>query len=152
MQVAPLTFESVAYIAENMREWDKREIYATRWTEDPLELAHDAMVVPDFAQVAGLNGRPIAAFGAIPLHPHVWNIWMFATPEFDKIGISLTKFVRRSMMPALADTGAHRAQCLSMAGHDQAQAWLEFLGATRESTLAEYGRNREDFYRYVWRP
>lgn len=151
MTLAPLTYEPVLYVAENMREWDKREIYATRWDDDPASLARDAMVVPDFAWLASHGGEPVAAFGAIPLHPGVWSVWLFGTDNFSKIGFSLTKTLKRSMLPALVEHGVHRLECLSMEGHVVAQRWLEGFGAKPERLVPEYGRNRENFISYAWR-
>lgn len=152
MQLAPLTYEAVLYVAENMREWDKREIYATRWTDDPADLARQCLLVPDFSWIGGVDGEPIAAFGGVPMHPGVWSMWMFATDKFTKIRISLTKMAKRSIIPALVAQGAHRLECFSMEGHDVAHRWLESFGARPERLIPAYGRNRENFICYAWRP
>jgi hypothetical protein len=50
-------------VALNMREWDRREIYANRFDENPLKLASEAVAMgQDVGWVAGLE-EPIAAFG-----------------------------------------------------------------------------------------
>lgn len=151
MRLKPLDLADVHHVAVNMRDWDKREIYATRFLDDPLEVASDCMACPHFAWTAWGEKGPIAALGAVPMHPGVWTVWMFATDEFPAIGLHLTKFVKRGMIPALVKQNAHRAQCLSMAGHEEAHRWLRVLGARQEgSPLAGYGRNREDFLFFVW--
>src|SRR3546814_63629 len=33
------TFDATLYVAERMREWDRREIFAARWNDDPFPLA-----------------------------------------------------------------------------------------------------------------
>jgi len=81
----------------------------------------------------------------------VWNVHMFATDNFSKIAISLTKFVKNVIVPSLTAIGSHRVECKSMDGHEDAHKWLEFLGAHRESTLSEFGKDNEDFHLYVWR-
>jgi hypothetical protein len=149
MRLLPLTYDDALYVATNMRDWDKREIYATRWNNDPADVAGDCCMAGAFGWVA-YDDEPIAVLGAVPLHPGVWGVYMFATDNFAKIAISLTKYVRRVMMPSLTATGAHRAECKSIEGHDTAQRWLEFLGANRESTLSGYGREGEDFHLYAW--
>ena len=149
MILAPLTFEDVLYVAERMRPWDKKEIYATRWNEDPAELARQCCATGDFGWVAGIE-RPIAAVGAVPVHPNVWSVWCFATDEFPRIALSLTRYVKKAMIPALVESGAHRAACASIEGHTDAQKWLELLGARRECTHRALGKNGEDFHVYVW--
>jgi hypothetical protein len=150
MLLKSANFLDVLQVASNMREWDRREIYATRWNEDPSELVQDCMASGRFAWTAGLD-RPIAAIGATPMHPTLWGVWMFATDNFHQISISLTKFVRRVMMPALVDAGALRAECRSMEGHESAQRWLKVLGARDEGLIPEYGKGGEDFRLFAWR-
>jgi hypothetical protein len=147
VRIEPARLDVVARIAENMREWDRREIYATRWDESPLALAADCLRVSGLAWTAD----DIVAIGAMPAWPGVWSVWMFATPEFPRIGLPLTRWAKREMIPAVARAGAHRAQCQSMAGHTEAHRWLETLGARIEGgPLVGYGRCREDFYTFVW--
>lgn len=150
MRTSPVTYDEALFVAKNMREWDKKEIYATRWNDDPSDVAQDCVWLGEFGWIAS-DPEPIAVIGAGPCHPGVWNVHMFATDNFSKIAISLTKFVKRVIIPSLAASGAHRVECKSMDGHEDAQRWLEFLGAQRESTLPEYGREAEDFHLYVWR-
>ncbi len=150
MRLAPPAYPDVLHVAANMRAADAAEIYATRWNDSPEELAADCMCVGGFCWSAGLE-RPIAVIGALPIHPGVWSVFMFATDEFERIGISLTKYVKRVMIPALVQSGAHRAECRSAEGHTVAHRWLESLGAKVESVAREYGRNGEDYRVYVWR-
>lgn len=150
MRLVPLNAPDLLAIAENMREWDKREIYGTRFCEDPRGLVRDCLVFPEMGWIAGFGDEPVAAIGAVPCWPGVWSVWMFATPKINKIGLSLTKFVRYGMIPALLKVGCHRAECHSMRGHIEAQRWLELLGARRESLVPRYGKHAEDFFTYSW--
>jgi hypothetical protein len=137
-------------VALNMREWDKREIYANRFDENPVTVAEQAAVMgKDVGWVAGLE-RPIAAFGCFMMWPGVWSMWLFATDEFGRIGISMTKLIVRRIVPMLWEADAHRLEARSMEGHTDAQRWLELIGARREATLKGYGRGREDFHVYAW--
>src|SRR3546814_12915510 len=112
---------------------------ATSWTDDPEELVGKCMACPGYAWVAGLD-RPIVVIGGVPMWPGVWSMFMFATNEISNIGLGLTKFVARRMIPGLLDQGAHRLEARSMDGHVDAQSWLETFGAAREATLYGYGR------------
>lgn len=149
MRLAKLNPGDVLYIAQNLRECDKREIFSTRWSESPEDFTADILSFGEFAWVCGLE-RPIAAIGAAPLRPGCWTMWMFATDEFNKIGISLTKFAKRVIFPALKEAGAHRLETLSIEGHYTAHRWLEYLGAHREAEHKSFGKNRETFYSYSW--
>lgn len=149
MWLRKVTFPAALDVALRMREWDQREIFACRWNDNPADLARDCTAFPDFCWVAG-EERPIAVIGAQPMRPGVWCVFMFATDDFLKIRFSMTRFVKRVMVPALVQSGAHRAECHSMEGHTEAQAWLQALGAVRECTLVGYGRNGENFASFVW--
>lgn len=151
MIVQPLTRAAMAYVAANMRAADAAEILATRWTDDPMEIVADAEKLGPLAWAVGLDGCPIACVGALEKWPGVWQVWMFATDDFDKIGLRLTRFVRRVIIPAVVAAGGHRAQAFSAESHTVAHKWLEVLGATREGPGSPgFGKNRETFYTYAW--
>lgn len=151
MKLVDLNFPDVFHVVSNMREWDRREIFATEWLDDPADYARTVCKYGSFAWVAG-DSEPIAVIGARAMWPGVWAPWMFATDAFPRISIGLTRFVRNNMIPSLRQTGAHRAHCLSMVGHEQAHRWLRLLGAEPEGDpLIGWGRNREDFQVFVWR-
>jgi hypothetical protein len=147
MQLDRLDYDSVKKIAENMREWDRKEIFATRWDDDVDSLVRDAMACFDFGWVASHEGEPICAIGGAPQHPGVWSVWMFATPEFDKVKYGISRFALRRMKPVLLSV-ANRIECRSMEGHEDAQKWLEFLGMKRESVLPYYGKDGQTFFIY----
>ena len=149
MKMHPLTPESVLHVATNMREADHHEIFATRWDNDPLPIVNACLMCGDISWVAAKD-EPIAVIGAIPIHPGVWQAFLFATDRFNEISLSLTTWVKRVMMPTLFGLDIHRCECKSMASHAEAHRWLEYLGWKRESTIAGYGRGGEDFYYYVW--
>lgn len=151
MNVADPTFNTALYIAERMREWDAKEIYATRWDDSPSDLAADVMGTGAFSWVCGLD-EPIAVLGATPMHKGCWSVYMFATDKFDTIRISMTRFVKQVMIPGLVAADFRRAECRSIEGHTQAQRWLEMTGGKREAVLSDYGREGETFYLYRWSP
>lgn len=140
----------VLYVARNMREEDAREIYAVRWTDSPEDLAADCIKSSfNFGWTFGRE-LPICAVGGHVVSPKVWAIWMFATNDFHKVALSVTKFCRKRMIPILLNH-CNRAYCNSIEGHSVAHRWIESLGAFRESSLVNFGKNKETFHTYVWR-
>ncbi len=138
-------------VAEAMREWDRREIFATRWDDDPAAMANDAALMGQrFGWISGLDDCPIAAFGCFELWPGVFSMWLFATDNFQHIRFSMTKLIVRHIVPMLWEAGAHRLECRSMEGHVDAQAWLNLIGAKREGQQNGYGRGGENFLCYAW--
>ena len=142
---------AVLHVCANMREADRAEIYATRWTDSPLDLAEDMTRIPGPKWVAWHEGiGPVATYGAMPMWPGVWSLYFFATNHFQRVAWSVTRHIRRVMMPSLAIAGAHRAEARSLISHVEAHAWLEQLGARREGELKGYGRGGEDFVTFAW--
>jgi len=151
MRLAKLNEADLLYVADNMREWDRKEIYACRWSDDAAPLVESLLACGEFAWVVGTDeGKPVAALGAIPYWNGVWEVWMFATDDWPQVAGGVAKFIKRSVIPALKSTGAHRVQCKSMEGHLDAHRWLEMLGASKESEMKNYGRMGELFYLYCW--
>ena len=148
----PLDFHGVLHVAENMRQADRDEIFATMWEDSPTDLAHRAMSCGPFSWLCGKgkDPTPIVALGAFPMYPGAWSVWMFATEEIRHIRHSLTRFAKRDMMAALLKSGGRRAECRSIEGHTDAQAWLGFLGFFREATHRGVGKNGETFHTYAW--
>jgi hypothetical protein len=148
--IAPVTYDAVLSIARNMRAGDAREIWATRWIESPEGLAADVMRAGEYGFVISLDEEPVAAIGAAPNWPNVWNVWMFSTDKWPKVALSVTKFVRRVMIPNLYKAGATRVHCMSIAGHSVAHRWLESLGAIKGNREPGWGKNGEDFFMFRW--
>ena len=143
-------FTDLAYVAENMREMDKKEILATRWTEDLIEVARDLVKLQGLGYLFCYDSVPVAVIGSTPVHPGVASAYMFATDDFPKVAKSVTKLARRVIFPALMSSGCHRVHSLVLAEYTEVRKWLRFLGANTETPLKHYGRNREDFVFMAW--
>ena len=151
LDILPADPLSVMHICRNMREADRAEIFALRWSDNPMDLAEDTMNVRGPKWVAHVEGvGPVAAYGAAPMWPGVWSLWLYGTPHFQQIGGRLTRHIRRVMIPALTIAGAHRAEARSLSTHTEAHIWLDRLGGRREAVLAGYGKNGEDFVVFSW--
>lgn len=142
--------EAVMSVAANMRAKDAAEIYATRWTDSPIDLAESVMRAIGPGWVAWIGAEPVAVIGAASMWPNVWSVYAFGTDEFRRVAPYLTRHIRKVMMPGLMIVGACRAECRSIATHTEAHRWLERLSARREAFLPKYGRNGEDFVLYSW--
>jgi len=151
MQLFPLSLESVRHVAHHLRDQDWREIRATRPFHSPDRIAHDVTRFSLIGRVAATDdGRPAAAIGAAPIFPGVLAVWMFATDDWPRVAVALTRWVRRQMMPDLLRLG-HRAECRSLASHVVAHRWLESFGFVREAVLKDFGAHLETFHLYAWR-
>lgn len=153
MRLYPADVEVVRYIARNMREWDRREIFALRSDDDPDALVDDMTPLLRRAHAWTAHtdaGEPAAVFGAYERWPRRWSVFMFGTDSVPAIGLPLTRHVMRNVTPALEGLGMLQADCYSLDGHVDAQNWLRVLGFVEQSRLPNYGRDGETFLRFVW--
>lgn len=143
--------EGVQHVAHKMREKDRREIFATQWSDDPWAFANAVLRVGDFGYVIHTDdGEPVVCGGAVPMWDGVWSVWMFATDRFDEVALSTHRFAKKVFFPALDMAGWHRLECRSLASHTIAHKWLESLGAYKESEVTNYGKHGERFFVYCW--
>lgn len=151
MTLADITVDLVKHVALNMRAMDREEIFATRWTEDPENIAEVlASRDPIGFVVLADDGEPVSVFGVHQMWPGVFSVFMFATDRWNEVSFAMTKFVIRDMIPSLMSGHWVRAECRSLSTHEQAHRWLEMLGAYKESESLCYGKNGETFFTYCW--
>jgi hypothetical protein len=147
--VEPITPATAHYVAARMREADRAEVFAT-WPDDDFgALAARAAQRGPLAFCAGQDW-PIACFGAAQCWPGVYQAWMYATDDFPRVAIPLTRWVKCRIMPLLRTTGAHRMHAYSLDGHTTAQKWMLALGARHEATHLNFGKRGETFHVFVW--
>lgn len=144
--------DTVLHVVKNMRERDKEEIYNLRFDDNPYTILNDVMAQSNFAWVAWVDDRPTAVFGGAPTHPGVWSMFCFATDEFPRLALGLSRFAIKTVVPTLfGEIGAHRLQCDSHERHVSAHKWLKLLGAEREAVKVGYGRDGANYYSFVIR-
>lgn len=152
MKLSHISEDGFHHIVRNMREWDRREVYAVSWATDPQTLGDQMFAnLGSFAFMASADdGEPVAAIGALNAWPGLWTPWAIGTDRFPLIARQLTRFVRNDMIPLMRDLGFRRAECFSMVGHAESHKWLAACGGTPEYTAKSYGKNGEDFVLYAW--
>lgn len=149
VSLEPVTYADAAFVARRLREWDAKEILPLirGGAEDLALLAASS----HYGRAALYDGEPVAVFGASETAAAVWNVFMFATDKWPRAALSVTRHIKRVMIPILYDAGANRAECRSHADYKWAHRWLEYLGARQEAAFAEYGLRRETYLLYAWR-
>lgn len=145
------TFESVCYVAANMRAADKEEILPLRFDPSPESLARAVMSDTSYCWLAAHEGAPAAVFGMFEVRPKAWTAFAFGTADFPKVVLEMTKYLSRKVKPHLfRDLGAVRVEAYSHPAHDQAHAWLRLLGANGRPET-EYGPSGETYLHFVMR-
>lgn len=148
--VARPSLELIEHVTTNMREPDRTEVFATRWDDDPKAYAEELLPFNGFMWCAVRDGTPCSLWGAVPLWPHNWAAFAFGTKEWPRVVLTMTKHMRRFMMPALHRAKAYRVSAVTHSEYKEAHRWLESFGAVREQTMPYYGKGGEAFFTYVW--
>lgn len=133
-----------------MRVADRCEIFATRFDADVASLVADLLDCdPIGAVIAAVDGTPVAALGGIEMWPGNWSVWMFATDRWPEVARETTRFVHRTLLPALLTLGLRRGECRSALDHAVAHRWLYSLGAEVEAIYPAFGKGGETFVGFV---
>ena len=150
MEVRPLTYAAALYVANRMRPADYEEIVATKGHQLlPERLAMDLHSWPGIGYVLEHEGIPVVVIGAVQCHAGLWSIYMFATDRISEVGLPLTRWVKKDLLPEIFAAGAHRIECNSIESHTAAHAWMEVCGAKNEGAMPKFGIGQETFYRFA---
>lgn len=151
-RIGPIEAAEARHIAHRLREWDRREVFALMpWHATPDHLA-ETMLAPCLAEVRcvvrAVDGEPVAALGVAAYWPGCWQAWLLATDRWGEVwrlGVAAALAVLRDG----EDRGMRRAECRSMAGHDDAHRLLRWLGFAAEGEHRAMGRDGETFITFA---
>src|SRR5690606_23608090 len=99
-----------------------------------------------------LGDEPVAAGAMVGARPNVITLMFFATDDFPKIALPLTRFITKNLFQKYRDNGVHRIECVSIEGYDEAHRWIKILGLHHEAVFPGFGKNGEAFHQFakVW--
>lgn len=152
MKIDVATAEDVRSVALRMRERDFDEFRATSAAESREQLA-DALAATyggrDDVLAVYHDGSPVCIGGTIEAWPNVISLLFFATDDFPKVAVPVTRFIRK-LFNRYEQAGAHRIQAISLDGHSYAHQWLGILGLKPETgPMVGYGKNGEAFIQFA---
>lgn len=137
----------------NMREADKREVYALRPHDSPLQLAAEAHAMiknMGRGRIGWAKGRPAAVCAFTESWPGTWEIWMFGTDDFKTVAIEMVRWFRKEANDILTVCEGRRLHCDSAAYHEEAHKLIKAAGGIEEARFKAYGKNGDEFIRFVW--
>lgn len=149
------TPENVRHIAERMRDSDYREFSALSHADSREALVE--ILVQNYGNhpsgiCAYAGDEPVAAGAMVEGRPNVVTLMFFATDEFPKIALPLTRFITKNLFEKYRAEGVHRIECVSIDGYDEAHRWIKLLGLHHEAVFPGFGKNGEAFHQFskVW--
>jgi hypothetical protein len=132
------TQDDLLYIGAWLCRSDRQELALTRDPDDYVRLAHDAWASP-YKRVVLDNALPVMAFGASQILGDTASVWGFKTEQGWSSVRQVTKYIRRTMIPALRDLGVRHAVCLVDPDNAVSQRWLAHLGFVPKAMVSELG-------------
>lgn len=150
--IKSVSWSSILFLAHNMRERDRVEVFNAINHDSPDMLARECLWVTAYGKtgVAFSGGRPVGVVGVVPLRGGVWEAWAFGTNEWSRGARDLTRFAVKQLKPFVLKHGGHRVQAKSRYDHHDAHRWLRWLGAKEEGLLRGFGRDRSDYIMFAW--
>jgi len=152
VEIVPASLRDLTYVAGNLRDIDRREIYCQLPRENPNDVALlSVRTSPEFRFSAQVGGQPVFCFGCGADRPGLWTAWAFGTRHYRRAIPAVTRFIKSVLVPSLIEsTDAQRVQAFTLADHEQAHRWMESWYGTKLCRLRSYGKNGEDFFLYEW--
>lgn len=151
MKIERATADAVRHVALNMRDRDFAEFSAVSPADTREQLAgvlSRAYGGRDDVMCGYDGSAPVCIGGTLEMWPNVITLLFFATDEFPKIALPVTRFIR-GLFRRYEAAGVHRIQAISLAGYDKTHQWLGTLGLQPETgPLKGYGRHGEDFIQF----
>jgi hypothetical protein len=132
------TYDDLTYIGSWLCEEDRLELALTHNTDDYVSLANDAWA-SKYKYVALEEAVPVMAFGARRMVRDTALVWGFKTDRGWGAIREVTKFIRRTMIPALHKAGVRRAVCGVHPDNVVSQRWLRHLGFAPRATPPDIG-------------
>lgn len=151
MRIDPATPANIVDVARRMRDRDFTEFSAVSEAENREQLAEQLLARYGHrgdAICASLD-RPVAIGAMVLARPGVATLMFFATDEFRRIALPLTRWIKWELFPRYREADVHRIECASIEGHDEAHRWIELLGLRREAVMPGYGKGQETFHQFA---
>ena len=146
-KVEPLDWLGLEYLAFNMRDIDREEVFDNMPSDNPLAFAallHGAIATNGCGWIAYFDGRPAACMGVAENFPGNWQIYSFGTERYMRVLVHF-KPKLDAMWAFGQSRGMHRVECRSLANHHQAHRCIAMAGLTKEGVLRQFGRHRQDY-------
>jgi len=95
------------------------------------------------------DGKPVCAFGIIPLWKTVGEIWMLTDVDLPLYGRTFHRVARGMFDIYIEELNVIRLQCTVHSRNFQAIKWIKTMYFKEEGLLEKYGPDGHDFYMFA---
>lgn len=144
------TREAVLNSAKRISNIDKIDLGMLSFEENIEDICLSLLNMCDtsgYCWVFSYNGQPEAFYGVCETLPGIWSVFGFGTENFYKIKYTVTKFIKRRVIPILIAKKARRAVALVRGDGNR---WLDLLGAKIEVVLKNWGKDGSNYTMLTW--
>ncbi len=148
----------IEYVVRRMRDNDKREVYAARFSNSPDDLMDEIWWLLTSGEPGGFETSWVVSHPRRPdpiglllfrrETPVCLSPWFIATDQWKCIAKPLTRWLCRQHLPLLASYGWRRMECRALADYTVTRRWLEWFGFEVETGPMELGRAGENYIQY----
>lgn len=141
------TVDDAAFIAQNVREPDKDELWATSFAT-PEHACLNGLRFSDVAMVAEVDGVPLCMWGIAPVCLLTGTAipWMVGTKDLDAKAKVFLRYCREPLLEMFQ--GYDRLINYVDARNTKAIRWLRYMGFTVEKESAPYGVLHMPFHKF----
>ena len=141
--------DDIRSILARLRDRDRDEMREQGLAVDAVAVGFATPAV--LARIFSHAGQPVAIVTFHAITPKALAVSMVATGDWRHVARDMVKWGARKARPALLAQGFSRAECRTMAGHDDAIKLLERFGFVLECRLPGFGASGVAFLQYAWR-
>ena len=148
-EIVPLDEAAARHVVENLSATGQREMAATHGPDYVEPTIASLLNGQDHAFAYKRGGEAQGVFVG-KRYGEVYFAFLLFTDRFPALSPHLSKFVTATIMPAVADSPASRAESLSLTDTHTAHGWLRRLGAKPVQFMPGVGRQGEDAILWRW--
>ena len=144
------TREAVLNAAERISDLDKIDLSMLSFEQDIKDTCLSLLNMCDdsgYCWVFFYDGKPEAFYGVCETLPGIWSVFGFGTENFYKIKYTVTKFIKRRVIPIVVAKNARKAVALVRGDGNK---WLQNLGAKIEVVLKGWGKDGSNYTMLTW--
>lgn len=150
IKIEAATEDKVVFTTSNMSSVDLLELGQISFVKDKMLIGQALFQVcqeSGYSWIFSRDDQPIAFYGCHQVMPDIWAVCGFRTDDFYKVKFTVTRFIKKRIIPILMSVGARKVISLVRGNGNE---WLQSLGAKHLATYKEWGQDGSDYTMLCW--